>query len=160
MYTQFLFLAARGLCCCAQTFPSGRARASCCSGFSCRSAQLWSAGSAVVVHRLSCPVASSRTGVQTRVPPTGRRTPNHWTTREVPHDIICKGLKHMWIFVSLGGRCPGINPPWIPRENCFQYHLRLFLTSTRAVKIILDSSKEGYGLTKSGRGEAVTFFFY
>ena len=28
---------------------------------------------------------------QTCVPCSG--TPNHWTTREVPHDIICKGLK-------------------------------------------------------------------
>ena len=71
---------------------------------------------------------------QTCAPCSG--TPNHWTTREVPHDILYKGLEHMWIFVSLVGRCPGINPPWIPRDNrinfippltlrCVQCHYKL-----------------------------------
>ena len=56
---------------------------------------------------------------QTCTPCSG--TPNHWTTREVPHDILHKRLEHMWIFGSLGGRCPGINPPWIPRDNCINF---------------------------------------
>ena len=45
---------------------------------------------------------------QTCAPCSG--TPNHWMTREVPHDILHKRLEHMWILGSLGGRCPGINP--------------------------------------------------
>ena len=56
---------------------------------------------------------------QTCAPCSG--TPNHWMTREVPHDILHKRLEHMWILGSLGGRCPGINTPWIPRDNCINF---------------------------------------
>ena len=49
----FLFLAALGLCCCAQAFSSCGAQASLCGGFSCCKAQtIEHAGSAAVAHRL------------------------------------------------------------------------------------------------------------
>ena len=70
IYVIYLFLAALGLCCCARAFSSCGERASHCSGFSCCRARalgtrasgvvargLWSAGSEVVVHGLSCSVA-------------------------------------------------------------------------------------------------------
>ena len=51
---------------------------------------LFSAGSAVVVHRLSCSryVESSQTRAQTHVPCIGRRIFNHCTTREALHHIL------------------------------------------------------------------------
>ena len=58
---------------------------------------LWSAGSVVLMHRLSCPfgrsyVGSSQIRDQTGVPCIGRWVLDHWTTRELHPINIYKVL--------------------------------------------------------------------
>ena len=103
-----LFLAAQGLCCCAQAFSSCGERGllfvavrwlliavaspAAEHGLQVHGLQqLWHAGSKVQAQQLWCTglvaprhVGSSRTRARTRVPCIGRRILNHCTTREVP----------------------------------------------------------------------------
>ena len=58
----------RGPCCCRAQAPDAQAQ------------QLWLAGPAAPRH-----VGSSQTRARTRVPCTGRQTPNHCATREARH---------------------------------------------------------------------------
>ena len=79
----------------AQAFPSycGQRLLSSCDvwashrgGFSWGAQALEHVGTEVVGMGLVAPryVESSQTRDQIRVPRTGRQTPNHWTTREIP----------------------------------------------------------------------------
>ena len=99
----YLILAAVGLCCCKQSFPSCSewglvsncgVPASRCSGFPCRRAPaLCEQASRVWAHGLSCPAAygSSQTRGKTCVPCLGRRILYHWTTSEMLCDLLmCK----------------------------------------------------------------------
>ena len=61
----------RGLSCCGAQAPDAQAQ------------QLWLRGPVAPQH-----VGSSQTRARTRVPCTGRRTPNHCTTREAPPVIF------------------------------------------------------------------------
>ena len=86
----YLFTAVLGLGFCVQALSSCGAWASHCGGFSCRGAQTLGKCSVAVVHRLSCPKhgESFRTWNRTYVLCFGRWILNHWTTREVPNDIL------------------------------------------------------------------------
>ena len=55
-----------------------------------KGSELWSVGSVVVAHRLSCPAARGIfwTRDRTRVPYIGKQSPNHWTTRGVPLKVF------------------------------------------------------------------------
>ena len=86
-----------GLHCCSRAYlvaerglvSSGGARASGCRGFPCYRLQ-GAQASVVEVHGLNClqHVGSSRPRDRTRVLCIGRQILNHWTTREVLHDLI------------------------------------------------------------------------
>ena len=84
-------LAALGLWCCSWAFSSCSVWASHCNGFSCCRAQaLGHAGSVVVVHGLSCPVACGIFLDQwlNLCLLHWQWILNHWTTREVPNCFL------------------------------------------------------------------------
>ena len=70
----------RGLSCCGAQAPDAQAQ------------QLWLTGPAAPRH-----VGSSQTRARTRVPRTGRQTPNHCATREAP----CPFLIRLFVSLSL-----------------------------------------------------------
>ena len=84
--------------------PHRGARASHCRGLSCcraqapdaQAQQLWLTGLAAPRH-----VGSSRIGTRTHVPCIGRRTPNHWATREaLEHNFLKELFISHWVFLS------------------------------------------------------------
>ena len=85
---------------------------------------LWSVGSAVVMHGLSCSTArgifSTRDG--THVPCIGRWISNHWASREVLHSLLneqesgcllpCSGPPPFFLFLCVS-KCSLFSAPFI-----------------------------------------------
>ena len=59
----------------------------------------------IFIEHAACGISVPQPGVEPMSPPLGARSPNHWTTGEVPTPVFLPGKSHGWR--SLAGYSPG-----------------------------------------------------